>query len=226
MSNYLVSFRGTLAEGTLSEIFSHSLPVASNAEPSVVASQIWDAWEQEWTFAVTGLSPFFPPLVTYLETVVSPIVDLTDNPANPDDGGLGAATHFQGGPVSGTGPVGEVMPSQNAIAVSMTGGTYANGVPCKGRFYLPGVSTTFLDPANGKLTGAATDGIAFSVHRFMATIKTLGHIPNVWSRYAPKHGNTTGFFRPVTQIRVGDRVDTIRRRRNSAPEVYSLQPLA
>lgn len=225
MAQYLVSFRGTLAAGTLSEVFSHGLPIESFAEPSVVAQQIWDTFETEWIFAVTGLGLYFPPLVSYVETVVSPILDLTDSPDNPDDGKLGAATHFQGGPLAGLGPAGEVMPSQNAVAVSMTGGTYPNGTPVKGRFYLPGVATTFLDPANGKLTQAAHEGIAFSVHRFLANIKTLGHVPNVWSRWAPKHGSTTGFFRPVTQLRVGDRVDTIRRRRNSAPELYSIQPL-
>lgn len=226
MTEYSTAFRGTLAQGTLAEIFSHSLSVDSTMEPNMLAQTMWDVWETEWNNPTTGLGVYFPPIVSYAEVVVASILNLTDDPDNPDDGKLSAATHYQGGPLPGLALPGAVMPSQNAVAVSLSGGRYPNGATPKSRFYLPGVATSFLDPTDGRLTSAARDGIAFSIHRYLANIKNTGIVPSIWSRWAPKHGQATGQFYEVDMVRVGDRVDTVRRRRNSAPEVYSLQPLA
>lgn len=83
----------------------------------------------------------------------------------------------------------------------------------KGRFYLPPMTTAAMLP-NGLVNPGTTAGVLERVKAFLDALFTAQHWPCVWSRTVQDLAN------PVSLIRVGDRFDTIRSRRNATPEVY------
>lgn len=205
MANYLTTLRGTIVPNTLGEIFSHSLAIVSASSASVVATEVRDAWQAQWVAEVPPLSGDFPASVTYTEATAAEILNLFD-------GTLAAAQHVAFSPQRpGTG-VGEMLPSQTAIAVSLTAGLRANGTPMKGRFFLPAPTEASTD-ANGMMMLAVQQRIADYMGQFISTLQASGHTPCVWSR-------TEGRLSSVDSLRVGNKFDTIRRRRNHFPEVY------
>lgn len=111
---------------------------------------------------------------------------------------------------TGTGPM---FPPQVALAV-----TLETGVPGRsglGRFFLPGVSKTLT---GFRMTTADADAIASSCKSFLAGLNT------VWA--APVSvASSTGPVRPVTALRVGRALDTIRSRREDVLEDYRRLPL-
>lgn len=211
MANYLTTLRGTLAAGTLTEIFQHSLAIQSNAEPSTIAASLVTSWDSAWKGPGGAISNLWPPAVTYTESTVAAIMGLTD-------GKVAAATHaaFPLGD-SGTSVSGSI-PSQSAVAISLVGGFRLNGAPMKGRFYLPFPSQETLDPVSGFLTPAAQGAIGTAMLGFLEALRAGGHTPSIWSR-------VEGNLHAVDLVRVGNKVDTIRRRRNAGAEVYVDHPL-
>lgn len=205
MANYLTTLRGTIVPNTLAEIFTHSLSIISASTASVVATEVRDAWQAQWVAEVPPLSADFPVSVTYTEATAAEILQLFD-------GTLAAAQHVPFSPTRpGTG-VGEMLPSQTAIAVTLVAGLRANGTPMKGRFYLPAPTEAATD-ANGMLSLGVQQRIADYMGQFISTLQASGHTPAVWSRIE-------GRLASVDSIRVGNKFDTIRRRRNSLPETY------
>lgn len=205
MPNYLTTLRGTIVPSTLGEIFSHSLAVVSASTAQVVAQEVHDAWQAQWVAEVPPLSADFPTGITYTESTAAEVLDLFN-------GTLAAAIHVPFNPTRpGTG-AGEMLPSQTAIAVSLYAGLRANGTRMKGRFYLP-APTEAGTTATGELTLAFQQRVADYMAQFISTLQASGHSPCVWSR-------TEGRFSTVDGIRVGNKYDTIRRRRNSLPETY------
>jgi hypothetical protein len=110
-----------------------------------------------------------------------------------------------------------MLPSQNAICVSTIGGPRPNGTPYKGRFYLPTPAQGAVDSPTGYLLSPDTRWRDPIKVYFDACI-SAGAIPAIWSR-------ANGTLSPIVSFKVGDRVDTIRRRRNSKAEVYSASPV-
>jgi len=211
MANYLTTMRGTLAGGSLTEIFSHSLTIVSPSEPSQLAADIVEAWSEWFDDPLGAMANLFPSTVTYNEATVAAILDLTE-------GTVMAATH-------GAMPLGMVgtnasgpIPSQNSVAISLHAGYRANGAPLKGRFYLPGVAKDQLEPASAFLLPATAGALASGVFGYFGALIARGHTPSVWSRTEAK-------INPVTMIRVGGKVDTIRRRRNRGAETYQELPI-
>lgn len=208
MANYLCTLRGTIVPNTIGEIFSHSLAIVSASTAQVVATEIRDAWQAQWVAEVPPLSGDWPSTVTYTEATAAEILNL-------GTGTLAAAYHVAFNPVRpGTG-VGDMLPSQTAIAVSLNAGLRANGTKMKGRFYLPAPLETQSDAA-GMLPLAFQQRIADYMGQFISTLQASGHSPAVWSR-------TEARLSTVDGIRVGNKYDTIRRRRNHSPETYEVR---
>lgn len=212
MTVYHCTLRGTIASGSIGEIFSHSHGIESTSSASAVANAVHDAWATLWGTAATGLGTFFPTTVTYTEATAAQVID----PMVPD---LGAAAHaLFSPPLAGRSADPSLLPSQNALAVSVTAGVRPNGKPFRGRFYLPPINASAID-VDGLLPSATTASVATLFRDYLNTLSTAGHYPSIWSR------TVEDLVQPITQVRIGNRVDTIRSRRNRYPEVYSVEPV-
>lgn len=209
MTVYACTFRGTIDTAAIGEIFSHSLGIESSASAAAVAQALHDAWVTTWGTAATGLGTFFTPQITYTDCTAAQVID----PMVPD---LGAAAHSPFTPPLAGRATGDMLPSQCSVAVSLTAGTRPDGRPFKGRFYLPTPHETALD-ASGLIPSATTANLATMFKTLFETLNSAGHIVSVWSR------TTEDLVNAVNLVRVGNRVDTTRSRRNRQPEVYSSQ---
>ena len=210
VTNYLCSLRGTISETSLGEIFSHSLVIASTKSAAQVAGVITAAWEAALnTGSAPTLRQRFPSSVKWVEGTAAQILDL-------NTGKLAPAAHVRYG-TAWVGTHGSPMlPSQTAVAISLMGGTHANGTPLKGRFYLPPLTVAAVDSSNkGMLDDLVLAGIVTACTTFLNTIFAGGDEASVWSR-------KDGTVHRVTQLRVGNKFDTIRKRRNALPETYTI----
>lgn len=117
-------------------------------------------------------------------------------------------TPWNGSPGVATGAI---LPPQCACSVTLQ----TSARPRWGRFYLPWSSSASLDSGSGRINTSHVDQVANTCEAFLATCKTSGAIPVVWS---PKGGKgpppfSAGEVLPVTTVRVDDIVDIIRSRR-------------
>jgi len=209
---WLVTYKGTFP--SMGEEFQHTLAVD---EPALEGGTPFTSDQASVAdFARDSLVSAFNTLLSthlssswvYTGVAVAQVLDLSL-------GTLSAATRRDVTPVL-TGTSGDrPLPPQCAVRVSLKAGTYANGTPIRGGFYLPG-------PPGG--LGGGTDGRMIDSHRdaFAAFAAQLvgdfnaeleGTTPVVWSR---KQASTSA----VTELRVGKAVDTIRSRRGKVPEDY------
>lgn len=205
MVNYLGTFRGTIHTGTLGEVFSHSVAIQSGNPALTVALDMGSAWQYTWNDPTNGLRQFFHAEVKYLETTAAPILSLTD-------GTLGAAVHQPFVPELVGQGVGTQLPSQTALAVSLKAGLRTNGTPLKGRFYLPAFMSGAIT-TDGTLGTTTQTKIKDAIDLFFDYMTSTGDYVCVWSR-------TMGVLQLVDSFRVGNKADTIRRRRNALPESY------
>jgi hypothetical protein len=210
MANYLGVLHGTLG-GTL-EIFQHTIAVTSNQSQAEVASRLRDSFEDVWAAGGMELRDVLSGSVEYVYVTAAEILDLT----GPELSLMAANRADWTPPLQGSQGTAGVF--QQALAVSLTAGTYPNGSPVRGRFYLPPVSPSIL--SSGRISGAGQTLIADWANAWMDAMIGLSLIPCVWSRGAAKHGSTTGFLSPVTSLRVGQVADTVRRRRGALLEQY------
>jgi hypothetical protein len=203
--------RGTLASGSLSEIFSHSLCIQSGSTAATVAQQVRDAWQTQWN-APTGLGQLFTAEIVYVEATAAQVLD----PMVPD---LGAAAHSAFAiALAGTNG-GDMLPSQSAVAVSLTAGKRPNGTPFRGRFYLPPLSMDTVGP-DGVLLAAIPQTICENILAFFNALAAVNAYASIWSR------TVEDLVSYVDLVRVGNKVDTIRTRRNKMPETYYSLPVA
>lgn len=180
------------------------------AGSSTVALTVRLAWAQLWGGGNPAVQTFFNAEVAYTEVVVAEILNLSL-------GTVTAAYHEPfTPPLIGTN-LGLMLPSQNSIAISFTAGLRPNGTPLKGRSYMPPPSVQQLGPG-GLLLSATRDRLAEAWDTFLTDLKTQSHLPSVWSRSIP----TT---QTIDSVRVGNKVDTIRTRRNKLPEAYMVQAI-
>jgi hypothetical protein len=208
VSDYLCTLRGSLNAGTIGEIFSHSLAIQSSAEPSGIAAAVNSAWVAAWTAGTYPLQNYFGTSVLYEETTAALILD-----AILPDVTVSAAHHFSFPAGTAGTNASPILPTQNAVAISLTAGSRPNGAPMKGRFYLPNVCSDVLEATDGTLKPTAHTGIHAATTGFLTALQSAGHQPAVWSR-------KLGVLQPVQSVRVGDRIDTIRTRRNRGVENY------
>ena len=105
----------------------------------------------------------------------------------------------------------EMLPFQCATVISLlTASATRHG---RGRFYLPPLAASFL--LNGKLNTTAMTTLDTAWTAFFDSLNTDGVNPVVRNRTG--HVST-----PVTSARVGDVIDTQRRRRNKLTETYTV----
>jgi hypothetical protein len=107
---------------------------------------------------------------------------------------------------------------QLALAVSL-GTARARGRAHAGRFYLPTPSVSL--GADGRIDAALTDGIAVETVEFFANLHAA--LPG-WEVGVTSDLGTGAQF-PVTHVRVGRVLDTIRSRRTSLDEDYKQRPV-
>jgi hypothetical protein len=132
------------------------------------------------------------PLGTYL---ADPFIV----PVNQPGGGGGQVTH----------------PFQIALAVSL--GTARRGATGRGRFYLPLPSATITTA--GVISTAARDGVATAVKAFLDDLNNASGLDFTNSKVTV--ASSKGYNSDVTEVRVGQVLDTIRSRRNNLVENYS-----
>lgn len=208
MARYLVNLRGTMWEGSVDEIFQHSLTINSVSASAGVATAVRDGWITLWNTGASPIKNMFTTGIKYTEVVSAEILNLSL-------GTVTAATHVPFTPVLAGAMSSGQIPSQCAIAISFTAGVRPNGVPLKGRSYMPTPSRDVVDTDGLLLAGSMTT-LCNAWDTFLTNLKAAGHLPSVWSRSIP----TT---QTIDTVRVGSRMDTIRRRRNSHPESYQVQ---
>lgn len=107
----------------------------------------------------------------------------------------------------------------NQIALVVTTLTGRPGRSYKGRFYWPAVAGPALS-ATGRISG--TDLVADSAADLMIIISE--ETPNGGLTHVV-HSPTLDILTPVSAIRVGDVLDTQRRRRDAIAEAYHTRPL-
>lgn len=203
--------RGTITTSNWSEIFSHSLAIQSAASADAVAGQMRTQWSNIWGTGASGIGNIFPTPVVYTEVTVAQILAVSGDTVPT----VGAAVHAPfTPPLPGRSPA-AMLPPQNAIAVSLTGGAKANGAPHKGRFYLPVPATDHV-LTDGKLNTVDRDLLATNLLAFFDVLTQNGIYPSIWSKKYEE-------LALVSTLRVGDRIDTVRRRRNAHVEAYAVE---
>lgn len=204
MTDYLTTIRGNLSPATMAEIFVFTLAVQSSGSQTDVATAVRDTFQTAFNGA-GGLKSLVSNKTEFTEATAAEIINLRGTkPA------LMAATHVAFSPTL-TGSGVKATPPQTAVTVSLVGGVKPNGTPFRGRFYLPGPDQSTIDPASG--LNVIPDNWRIAMKNWMDLLIAGAHFPSIWSRKA-------GALYPVSQIRVGNRFDTVRRRRNSNAETY------
>lgn len=120
---------------------------------------------------------------------------------------------------NGSDPSGFILP-QSALAVSLT--TARPGASGRGRFYLP-MPTLSAAPSIGFQTNATDTA------NVLTNVQTMLQAVNDTPGFEAAHGtaaqvvvaSTKGFNTPVTGVRIGRVIDTIRSRRNALSENYT-----
>lgn len=221
MANYLCSLRGSLGGSTLSEIFVHTLAIQSAASNQAVATGLRDAWLGAWNGTPIALKSYFHSSVVYLEATSAPILDLEPDPGVP---AIGAAYHATFTPPGLAGSsTSDPLPSQIALAVSMTAGLKQTGASLKGRFYLPPLVASTLMPPGPLVSSGTVIGVADCIRTMFNNMVAGGLYPCVWAK--PSKSMDHGELQLVQQLRVGNKFDTIRRRRNKYPETYETRAI-
>lgn len=216
MAVYQLKFHGTLNGGA--EQFVHSLVIddvgALLNDEQAAANEGVGALNN--TLPGSSMLDLFPTQTVWTHVTAARVLDLAT-------GRLSAAFR-QDLPTPIIGTTGFPMPPQCAWVVSLRAGTYANGSPLRGRFYLPAPNTSEID-ADGRVTVVNRDialgwAVAF-IQEFNDDL--ADRAAQVWSRGAVAGSNAKGMAttQTIDEVRVGRVIDTIRSRRGNLIEDYA-----
>jgi len=184
------------------EEFQHGLHWNSSDSSAGLASDLAAAW---LTFlADTAVNTFYRTTVVWSQVNVS---ELGATPANP------ILTSAQAPIADGGNSTDVSLPAQCSPCVSLS--TSTAGSRARGRMYLPPPDSTAVT-ISGRLDAAFRTAIINGLDTFFATMGSNAASPVVVSAVG---GVYTSY--PVNTIRLGDVVDTQRRRRNNIAEVYT-----
>lgn len=133
---------------------------------------------------------------------------------------------YPSGTVSGYTTHSTPLPPQCALVSTLTT-VRPRGLASKGRMYLPGI----IGPVttNGKMASTTVSGIAAALKTFYDAVNASTDVPGAIILAAKGTGilpALTAQNEWVTGFRVGDVIDTQRRRRNNLVEVYDVRTLA
>jgi len=118
------------------------------------------------------------------------------------------------------------LPPQCSLVATLTT-VRPRGRASKGRMYLPGIAATI--DANGKINSVTRGAIADALKTFFDSINGNFNMPGKVILASEGVGllpALTAQNEWVTGLRVGDVIDTQRRRRNGLVELYTLRDLA
>jgi hypothetical protein len=135
------------------------------------------------------------------------------------------AREFQGNGTTGFGGgVAGRNPNQVALVVSLRTVT-SIGVATRGRFYVPGIVPTLN--ADGRVVSATVLAFSVAADTMLSRIntETLSMTEACQLQLMSDVGTSTPRSRTVTELRVGDVLDTMRSRRNALTEAYQVQPI-
>lgn len=221
---FKASWSGTLGSD---EIFVYSRWVTNDGDDApAVVSDLDTLVSVMFDFAVTGsspvatLGPSWPSHVAWTQLKVSP----WDPALNKLKAGREPAYAILTD--TPTGSTGSGMPYQNSVAVT-TRSTLA-GRRKYNRFYLP-VQVNNVTDGKGLLQPAVADAMAAYFAVEIETTADDSATNTTFVNY--NHGTTNGNPSeaagcwPIEDVYLGHRVDTIRRRRNEAPEGRSIEPI-
>ena len=205
MPQFLISHSGTIAG--VEDMFTHTLVVNGAGDEQTVAEAARAAWLATAWSGPSALRGNTSSTVAYTQISAAQILSLSE-------GTLSAAHHaLITPPLPATGS-GE-MPAQVAACVSLTAGQRPNGTPLKGRFYLPPPDGANIDD-DGLFPTSYRNLVADQIVAYLADLTAAGLDAGVWSRSLAQ-------FNTLTAVRVGNKPDTIRTRRNAEPEEYSVR---
>jgi sulfite reductase beta subunit-like hemoprotein len=194
-------FRHVLSGQTPGEVWSFTL----HTEGNLSAGDANDALAAAITAAYTnGFATITPPEVTTTAASTATINEATDGQVTRVEVVLALA---------GTAAE-EMLPYQCATCITLvTASATRHG---RGRFYLPPLAAGVLDA--GRLSAAAVSNLDVSFTAFFDQLATSGLTVVVRNR-------TGHISTPVTEARVGDVIDTQRRRRNKLDETFVAVPV-
>lgn len=133
--------------------------------------------------------------------------------------GKGSAAFSGGDSWVGTGTTG--LPWQDAVVVGTYGynpsGFVADRARKRGRFYLPPMAEAVLDQ-DGTLDGSTQTGLLAGAAGFVADLGSTA--VGAWNFVPHVLSKTGGASYEITYVRLGQVVDTQRRRRNKLPENF------
>lgn len=199
MALYRADLQGTIYG---IEEFQHGMHFSSSDSTAGLAADVAAAWT---TLAGTAaLNTFYNTGITWQQVNVS---ELGATPAAPIITSAQAAIGASG---LATDPS---LPAQCSPCVSLT--TATAGSRARGRMFLPPPDTSAVT-TSGRLSSAFRTAAVNALDAFFATMAgnaatcvVVSAVGGVWTTYT------------VNTIRLGDVVDTQRRRRNSIAEVYT-----
>lgn len=201
MARYRIDFQGTIY-GT--ETFQHGHHVDSADSAAGVATDAAAQWLTQ--LAVVGFS------VNWRTDVVWSQVNVSELGATP---GAPVVTSAQAAIADGGTGTGASLPAQCSPCISLRSATA--GSRARGRMYLPPTAISTVGNS-GRLTSTAQNAIADGVEDYFDAMTTAGHshvivsaVGGAWTNY------------PLVSLRLGDVVDTQRRRRNDLAEVYAVR---
>lgn len=113
--------------------------------------------------------------------------------------------------IPGTASAGVELPPQCALAISLN--TDTRGAGGRGRFYLPAPNVGTI--VQGRIADVVRQERSTQAAAFLGALNAIGTFANVIV------ASSKGVNSPVTSVRVGDVVDTIRTRRNAIQEAYT-----
>jgi hypothetical protein len=183
-------------------------------------AQPWERWSMRFNFIGAGSGPFslveLQAGVSALNTHLLPYVNEMARLTEVKSAAITPAGEYAGDPtilaVDVAGGAGSpVHAPQISLAISLA--TALRGPRGRGRFYLPAPAVPF-QTTNGLIPDASRDGVQTAAAAFISALNaaTDGGTVVVASSF--------GTNSPVTGVRVGRVLDTIRSRRRSVPETY------
>lgn len=214
-AHLLINFGGALPGGEQWSIGFRTLPAnTAAADLQAYADFARSAFESFWT---TGnfIANMNPPAVTFNKVIVRQV-------------GVNGKTQFQAESVPTTPFVGnnarQGAPNQTCLVVSLL--TARSGRSYRGRVYLPFLSPPDLQPG-GRLAAPNAAGILAQAQYLVGVLSdpavvdpTLTGVPAAVFRIAIQSETSGQPASPVTVVRVGDVLDTQRRRRDKLTENY------
>lgn len=205
---YSTAHRSIVASGALpgGEVWSCTLRAGGTFDSTTqaMADAIGEAWRQ-WIIA--------PGSLTAIGCTLGQVLIYGVQPSGPSLGPVAAA-------ISGAraGTITNGLPNQCAVVASLR--SAQGGARNRGRIYLP--CTGQIVGTTGRMGPTNVSGLLATTSALLNSINTaLG----VTGRLSVESTVSTEPGRAITQVRIGDVVDTQRRRRDAFAENYSTAPV-